>query len=131
MRPVLYFLTFLSVIALGFWAYRENYATQASLREVRKLQREITDLREALSVQKAEWAYLNRPERLREMVNLNFDSLMLLPMDPSQFGDVAEVVYPVPVVPAIPSPEAVGPEAVVGDIAASAQAAEPREEEGL
>ena len=35
MRPVLYVLTFLAVIALGFWAYRENYATQASLREVR------------------------------------------------------------------------------------------------
>lgn len=126
MRPVLYFLTFLSVIALGFWAYRENYATQASLREVRKLQREITDLREALSVQKAEWAYLNRPERLRELVNLNFDTLMLLPMEPSQFGDVAEVVYPVPVVPAIPSPEA-----GIGDIAASTQAGEPRAEEGL
>ena len=52
MRPVLYVLTFLAVIALGFWAYRENYATQASLREVRGLQNEIADLRESLSVQR-------------------------------------------------------------------------------
>ena len=31
MRPVLYVLSFLALIALGFWAYRENYATQAAL----------------------------------------------------------------------------------------------------
>jgi hypothetical protein len=37
MRPVLYVLSFLALIALGFWAYRENYATQAALREVRAL----------------------------------------------------------------------------------------------
>ncbi len=49
MRPVLYVLTFLGLIALGFWAYRENYATQTAIREVRALQGEIANLREALS----------------------------------------------------------------------------------
>ena len=105
MRPVLYVLTFLGLIALGFWAYRENYSTQASLREVRKLQREIADLREALSVQRAEWAYLNRPDRLRELVGLNFDHLMLLPMEPAQFGTVHQVAYPLPEIPAVEVPE--------------------------
>jgi len=104
MRPVLYVLTFLGLIALGFWAYRENYATQAALREVRGLQGEIAGLREALSVQRAEWAYLNRPDRLRELVGLNFDSLMLMPMEPGQFGSVAQVAFPVPEVPAITGP---------------------------
>ncbi len=104
MRPVLYVLTFLGLIALGFWAYRENYATQATLREVRGLQQEIAGLREALSVQRAEWAYLNRPDRLRELVGLNFDSLMLMPMEPGQFGSVAQVAFPVPEVPAITGP---------------------------
>ncbi len=104
MRPVLYVFTFLGLIALGFWAYRENYTTQASLREVRALQREIADLREALSVQRAEWAYLNRPDRLRELVGLNFDRLMLLPMEPSQFGAADQVAYPIPEIPAITSP---------------------------
>ena len=56
MRPVLYVLTFLGLIALGFWAYRENYATQATLKQVRALQNDIASLREALSVQRAEWA---------------------------------------------------------------------------
>ena len=115
MRPVLYVLTFLALIALGFWAYRENYATQASLREVRGLQREITGLREALSVQKAEWAYLNRPDRLRELVGLNFDALGLLPMEPEQFGATAQVAYPVPELPPIPSPTEVQDTAATTD----------------
>ena len=113
MRPVLYVLTFLGLIALGFWAYRENYATQASLREVRALQSEIANLREALSVQRAEWAYLNRPDRLRELASINFDRLGLMPMEPGQFGTAAQVAYPVPEIPAI-----TGPVDVMGEISA-------------
>jgi hypothetical protein len=94
MRPVLYVLSFLALIALGFWAYRENYATQAALKEVQALQRQIVGLREGLSVQRAEWAYLNRPDRLRELVTANFDRLGLMPMEPSQFGTAAQVAYP-------------------------------------
>jgi hypothetical protein len=94
MRSVLYVLSFLGLIALGFWAYRENYATQSALKEVEGLQRQIVGLREALSVQRAEWAYLNRPDRLRDLTTANFDRLGLLPMEPSQFGTAAEVAYP-------------------------------------
>lgn len=96
MRPVLYVLSFLAVMSLGFWAYRENYTTQATLREVSELQDEIATLRESLAVQRAEWAYLNRPERLRELATINFDRLGLLPMEPTQFGAVAQVSYPPP-----------------------------------
>lgn len=101
MRPVLYVLSFLALIALGFWAYRENYATQAALKEVQALQRQIVGLREALTVQKAEWAYLNRPDRLRELATANFDRLGLLPMEPGQFGTAAQVAYPAPKLPDI------------------------------
>lgn len=94
MRPVLYVLSFLSLIALGFWAYRENYATQNALREVETLHKDIAGLREALSIQRAEWAYLNRPDRLRQLVDANFDRLGLMPMEPSQFGTAASVAYP-------------------------------------
>lgn len=91
MRAILYLTTFAAVMALAFWAYRENYATQAALKEVARLQSEIAGLREALALQNAEWAYLNRPDRLRELATINFDRLGLLPMEPTQFGSAAEV----------------------------------------
>ena len=56
MRPVLYVFSFLAVLALGFWAYRENYATQAAQREVEALQDQIAGIRESLTIQRAEWA---------------------------------------------------------------------------
>jgi hypothetical protein len=104
MRAVLYVLSFLGLIALGFWAYRENYATQAALKEVEVLQRQIVGLRAGLSVQRAEWAYLNRPDRLRDLATANFDRLGLLPMEPSQFGSAAQVAYPQARLPQIDFP---------------------------
>lgn len=101
MRPLIYILTVLAVMGSAFWAYRENYATQAALKDVTALQSEIADLREALTIQRAEWAYLNRPDRLRELTTINFDSLGLLPLEPEQFGTAAQVAYPAPVLPAI------------------------------
>jgi hypothetical protein len=94
MRPVMVILAFLSVVALGAWAYRENYETQAALRELRALQADIVALHEGLAIQRAEWAYLNRPDRLRELAAANFDRLQLLPMDPSQFGRVVQIARP-------------------------------------
>jgi hypothetical protein len=94
MRSFIYVLSALAVLALAFWAYRENYETQASIRDVRSLQNEIAGLREALTIQRAEWAYLNRPDRLRELATINFDRLGLLPLQPEQFGHPQDVAYP-------------------------------------
>lgn len=103
MRSLIYLATALCVMGLAFWAYRENYETQSRQAEMKRLQREIASLREGLGVLRAEWAYLNRPDRLRELVNLNFASLGLLPLLPEQFGSVAQVAYPPP--PELPSVE--------------------------
>ena len=96
MRPLLYVLSFLAVLGLGFWTYRENYTTQSALRDVADLQDEIATLHESLAIQRAEWAHLNRPERLRGLAVLNFDRLGLMPMEPHQFGRGTEVAYPPP-----------------------------------
>lgn len=103
-RPLFYLATILAVMGLAFWAYHENYATQAALKDVRHLQAEIADLREALAVQRAEWAYLNRPDRLRELAAINFDRLGLLALEPEQFGDAAQVAYPAAALPVISQP---------------------------
>jgi len=91
MRLLLYFAIFGMVIAQGFWAYTENYETQKALNDAQKLQSQIAEARARLGVLNAEWAYLNRPERLHELVDMNFDRLQLLPLRPEQFGTVGEV----------------------------------------
>ncbi len=100
MRPLLYLSTAVIVMALAFWAYRENYATQAALRELANLQDEIAGLREDIAMQRAEWAYLNRPARLKELATVNFDRLMLLPLEPEQLADGKSAAMPVPPGPA-------------------------------
>lgn len=99
MRSAVLILSFLAMLASGFWAYRENYATKEALRRVDSLQSEIAALTEAIAVQRAEWAYLNRPDRLSELVAANFDRLGLLPMLPEQFAETRQL--PAPVAPAM------------------------------
>ena len=94
MRAFLSILASILVVGLGFWAYRENYATQTAIDEVERLGHELAETRAALSVLRAEWAYLNRPDRLRDLVDLNFDRLGLMPLMPEQFAGVDEVTYP-------------------------------------
>lgn len=96
MRALLYIASACAVMALAFWAYRENYATQQALRDRNALENRIDALQDALAIQRAEWAYLNRPDRLRELVTLNFDPLGLLPLEPHQLGTTGQVAYPLP-----------------------------------
>ncbi|MEP5761177.1 MAG: cell division protein FtsL [Litoreibacter sp.] len=96
MKGVLFALAALAVMGLAYWSYSENYKTRDQLRISSSLQREIGAAREALSVLEAEWAYLNRPERLRDLAEMNFGRLQLLPIAPEQFGSVGQVAEPVP-----------------------------------
>lgn len=118
MRSLLFVLTALGVIGLAFWAYRETHRTQQAMAELRGLRAEIASLREAISVQRAEWAYLNRPDRLRMLAELNYDRLRLMPMTPEQFGGIEEVAYPppLPLLPMLVDPvETFGPGATAGE----------------
>lgn len=76
-----------AVMLLATWAYRENHRTQQVLRGNAALEREIAQASEALGVLRAEWAYLNRPDRLRDLVALNDDRLGLVPMTAEAFAD--------------------------------------------
>ena len=94
MRGFLFVFSILGVMGLAFWAYQENYRTQQSLGEVRQLHSNIGAAHQRLNVLKAEWAYLNRPDRLRELADLNFDTLGLITLQAEHFGDIEQVAYP-------------------------------------
>ena len=94
MRSFIYILSAMVVMGLAFWAYRENYATQKTLSETQALHGQIGTARDRLAMLRAEWAYLNRPERLRDLADINYDALQLLPLRPDQFGKIDQVAFP-------------------------------------
>jgi hypothetical protein len=104
MRTILFLTSALAVIGLAYWAYMENYKTQTAFGDVMQLQRDISGARGRLGVLRAEWAYLNRPDRLRDLADINFDALGLLPMVPDRFGHVDQVAFPEVELPPITDP---------------------------
>lgn len=100
MKTILYLSAVVLLAVCATWAYRVNYATQDALNRNADLRAQIADEREALGVLRAEWAYLNRPDRLRELVAANADALGLVELTPEQFGDVTDAPFPPPPVPA-------------------------------
>lgn len=95
MRSIFFIIATCLVMVLAVWAYRQNYETQARLRSVDVLRTEIADLRERAGVLRAEWAFLNRPERLADLADLNFNRLGLLPLRPEHFGQIDEIPFPI------------------------------------
>jgi hypothetical protein len=85
-------LSTLAVVALGFWGYTETDRTRASLRDVQALNDRIGAAHVRLRMLNAEWAYLNRPDRLADMAAANFDRLGLLPLRPDGFGTIGQIL---------------------------------------
>lgn len=123
MRTLLSLILAVVVLGLGAWAYRENYATQSAMAAVEDLQRQIAAQRARLAVLRAEWAYLNRPDRLNDLAEINFDRLGLLPLAPEQFGLIDEIAFP-PVSappPEMPASGLTGVVDVTGPVPSTAQ----------
>ena len=104
MRGALYIAGVAMIVAMAFWAYRMNYQTQERVGVVENLRQEIGREREAIAVLRAEWAYLNRPERLADLADMNFDRLGLLPLRPDHFGYIDQITYPIEPLPPITVP---------------------------
>lgn len=96
MKTILGILGVVMVISAATWAYRVNYRTQDAMNRVSALQQEISVERETISVLRAEWAYLNRPERLLALSEEYFTDLRLMPLHPDHFADPTKVAYPTP-----------------------------------
>ena len=91
MRWVLYGFTILGIVGLAIWAYGQNHQTQVVNTELRQLRNQISELNQSIDVYQAEWAYLNRPERLIRLADLNFETLRLVPIEGHQFGRIGDI----------------------------------------
>ena len=93
MRTLLYGVMSLAVIVTAWWAYMENYETQARLDAVKELQTKIGDQYDYLQYLRAEWAYLTRAERLVEIVDINFGELRLGPLGEPKFASIDSIPF--------------------------------------
>ncbi|MEM7614045.1 MAG: cell division protein FtsL [Pseudomonadota bacterium] len=93
MKTFLYIAASTLVVGFAFWAYQVNYATQAAVRDLDDLRLEIAQEREVIGMLRAEWAYLNRPDRLRLLAETYYSDLQLAPMTATHFADPAEVPF--------------------------------------
>jgi hypothetical protein len=91
------------VVVAATWVYRVNYQTQAALDRVAAVRAEIDARREALSVLRAEWAYVNRPDWLHALAAPHAEALGLGRLAPEQFAEVSEIPFPPPAEPELPA----------------------------
>lgn len=117
MRGALYFLAAASVAATATWAYRVNYAVIDMEEAVADLRRDIAEERETALVLKADWAWLNAPERLERLAEAHRAELGLVPLAAAHFATAEEI--------APPPPESYWARATLNDFAAGLGVAAP------
>lgn len=74
----------IAVLAIGL--YLVKYSVQDVQRNVASLKKELASEKESLHLLHAEWAYLNRPDRLRRLADRHLD---LTPIDSRQIEQVS------------------------------------------
>lgn len=72
--------------ALAMGLYLVKYTVQNIHRDVASMSHELAREKESLHLLKAEWAYLNRPDRLRQLAERHLD---LVPFDSRRMENMA------------------------------------------
>lgn len=98
-----------AVLAIG--VYLVKYSVQDVQRDLAAMKTDLASEKESLHLLNAEWAYLNRPERLRQLADRHLD---LVPLDSRQ-------INPVSVLPAMATAESSRPSALLRHISASGE----------
>lgn len=75
----------LVITVASFMLYRVKYEVQALRIQIAEVSRQLRQEKEAMNVVQAEWAYLNRPERLQQL------SAKYLSTGAVTVGQIAEV----------------------------------------
>ena len=94
---MLRFLLFGTLIActfaLGLWAYKINYDSRAADQRVKELEKSILSANKQFKILNAEWAHLNRPDRLRKLAEYYFFELRLTPINPDDFISFSDIYW--------------------------------------
>lgn len=88
MIRVLHLIAICILLGSAGYAYSIKYDTIYYAEQLAKLKAKIQRERDAIAVVKAEWALLNRPERLQKMVEQHLD---LQPMNVQQLASFSEI----------------------------------------
>ena len=80
-------------VTVGFGLFHVKYKVQALEDDLRRLNAAITEEQEQLHVLAAEWAHLNRPDRLEALARRHTE---LAPTGAAQFGSVKAIPFPDP-----------------------------------
>jgi len=100
---------------LGYGLYHLKHEVKALEDELFRLNRQILAEQQAIHVLRAEWSYINQPQRLQSLTQRHLD---LQPTKPAQIGTLATLPArpaeaPAPAIaassPAVPAPEAPAP----------------------
>jgi len=92
-RFLLFSIVIICTFGLGLWAYKINYESRAASQRVKGLENATLSANKEIKILKAEWAYLNNPERLRKLVEYYFLELRLTPIDPDDFISFSEIQW--------------------------------------
>lgn len=78
------------VVCAASLLYSVKYRVQAMDEDIVAIRAQIAEERAAIHVLKAEWAYLSRPERVRDLAEKH---LAMTPMDGKQMLELADVPF--------------------------------------
>ena len=80
MRIALLTILFIFCVISAIWAYQMNYETRAKKKQILEVTKKINFTLNRIELLRAEWAFLNSPERLSRLVDENFLNLNLIPI---------------------------------------------------
>lgn len=78
------------VVCAASLLYSVKYQVQTMDREIASIRAQIAEERAAIHVLKAEWAYLSRPERVRDLAEKH---LAMEPMNGKQMLELADIPF--------------------------------------
>jgi hypothetical protein len=98
MRLILHTLSAIGVVLLALNAYNESFKTRSLVRAVRALEADRDAQLRRLHMLQAEYSYLTRPERLRDLAIVTFDTLGLQEISSDRFVTFDELPTPAAVI---------------------------------